>query len=213
MTCSICNGPGHRANKCNSEFVDKWVRRLAIFWLGNPRGNLDADDERVRVWAQEARFGLPVWKRLWSILDTIIRERTAWRPTYSNFMRPIPQTIAGFKDRIDKYVRLNLPSILIEFDNAQPPPPPEPDIRIKLVMVSDDSEFFKETDCVCCINPLNPDNTVSFGCNHVTCSLCAPKVIKMVAGNCPTCREKISRINFTCNLSPDAFNALLSSLT
>jgi hypothetical protein len=59
---------------------------------------------------------------------------------------------------------------------------------------------------------LNTDNTVSFDCNHVTCTLCAPKVLTMVAGNCPTCREKISRINFTRNLSPDAFNALFSSV-
>jgi hypothetical protein len=63
------------------------------------------------------------------------------------------------------------------------------------------------------LNPLNQDNTVSFDCNHVTCTLCAPKVIKMVAGNCPTCREQISRINFTGKISPDAFNVLLSSLT
>jgi len=217
MVCSICNTPGHRANKCNSDFVVKWVGRLAFYWLGDPRLHHEAhlrntNDERVMVWGRESTFGIQAWKRLWNQLDTIISERAAWRPAYLNFMRPIPQTIAGFKARIANYVRPNLPSIL-PLPPLPPQPQPEPTHTIKLVMVSDDSEFFEETDCVCCLNPLNPDNTVSFGCNHVTCSLCAPKVIKMVAGNCPTCRDNISRINFTQNLSPYAFNAILSSLT
>ena len=214
MVCSICNSQSHRANKCEGEFVRTWVVRLGLFWLGDPR-NLeaairDADDERVRVWAQEARFGIQAWKRLWNQLDTIISERAAWHPTYSNFMRPIPRTIAGFKKRIANYVRPNLPSILPL--PPQPEPQPEPVHTIKLVMVSDDSEFFKETDCVCCLNPLNTDNTVSFDCNHVTCTLCAPKVLTMVAGNCPTCREKISTIKFTHNIPSNTFNTLFSSL-
>jgi hypothetical protein len=122
-------------------------------------------------------------------------------------MRPIPQTIAGFKERIANYVRPNLPSIL------EPPPQPEPTLKIKFQMVSNDTEFInKEEDCACCINPLEPDNTVSFDCNHVTCTKCAPKVIKMVASNCPICREKISTIKFTRSLSIETFNALSSSL-
>ena len=190
-----------------------WVVRLGLFWLGDPRNPeaaiRDADDESVRVWAQEARFGVQAWKRLWNQLGTIISERAAWHPTYSNFMRPIPQTIAGFKKRIANYVRPNLPSIL----ELPPQPEPQPEHKVRLVMASDDSEFVKETDCVCCLNPLSQDNTVSFDCNHVTCSICAPKVLKMVAGHCPTCRNTISKVNFTQNLSPDVFNALLSSLT
>ena len=217
MVCSICNSQSHRANKCNGEFVKRWTIRLAVYWLGDPHNPeaaiRDADNESVRVWAQEARFGVQAWKRLWTILDTIISERAAWRPTYSNFMRPIPQTIAGFKERIANYVRPNLPSILELPPQPEPEPEPEPEHTIKLVMVSDDTEFFKEDDCVCCLNPLNLDNTISFGCNHVTCSLCAPKVVKMVAGHCPTCRDNISKINFTQKLSPNAFNTLLSSLT
>ena len=212
MVCSICNSPGHRANKCNGEFVQMWVSRLGIFWLGDPRGNSIANDERVRVWARESRFGLPVWKRLWKEMDRGLSERAAWLPAYSNFVRPIPQTIAGFKERIANYVRPNLPSILEPPPQPQPEPNPAPVLKIKLQMVSDDTEFRKEDDCVCCLNPLNPDNTISFDCNHVTCTQCAPKVIKMVAGNCPTCRENISTINFTHNVSTDAFNALFSSV-
>ena len=65
--------------------MKKWVIRLGVFWLGDPR-NLeaairDADDERVRVWAREARFGIQAWKRLWNQLDTwVISEMSSLAP-------------------------------------------------------------------------------------------------------------------------------------
>ncbi len=214
MVCSICNSQSHRANKCEDRIVRMWGRRLMLFWLGDPRlqneaFRRNATDEQVMEWAQDNRLGIAGWKRFWNKLDEILADTSiAWRPSYVNFIRPFPQTPRAFKERIANYTRMNMHSLL----HHLLPPVPQPALPIKLQMVPDDSEFFEETDCVCCLNPLNQDNTVSFDCNHVTCTLCAPKVIKMVASNCPTCREKISTIKFTRNLSPELFCTLFSSL-
>ena len=115
-----------------------------------------------------------------------------------------------FKVCITNYIRPNLPSFL------QPQPQPQPNSeqhKIQFQMMSDNAEFFKEDDCVCCLNSSNQENTIAFDCNHVTCTQCATIIIKKFDANCPTCRAKISTIKFTNILSPDNYNALFSSLT
>ena len=84
--------------------------------------------------------------------------------------------------------------------------------KIKFQMVDDDADFFKEKDCTCCMNPLSQNNTFAFGCDHVICAECAPKVIKMKCPNCPTCRTQISTIKFTRNIPSITYNSLYSSV-
>ena len=84
--------------------------------------------------------------------------------------------------------------------------------KIKFQMVDDDADFFKEKDCTCCMNPLSQNNTFAFGCDHVICAECAPKVIKMKCPNCPTCRTQISTIKFTRNIPSITYNTLYSSI-
>lgn len=86
------------------------------------------------------------------------------------------------------------------------------DAKIKFQMEDDDADFFKEKDCACCMNPLSQNNTLAFGCNHVICAECAPKVIKMTCPNCPTCRTQISTIKFTRNIPSIIYNTLYSSV-
>lgn len=90
--------------------------------------------------------------------------------------------------------------------------PMKPNPKIRIQMEDDDTSFVKEKDCVCCMNPLNMGSIVAFGCNHVTCAECAPKVIKMVAANCPICREKITTIKFMRDMPSTTYNTLFSAV-
>jgi len=125
----------------------------------------------------------------------------------------------GFKACMTNYIRPNLPSFLKLPPLPPLPPQPQPQSqpnseqhKIQFQLMSDNAEFFKEDDCVCCLNSSNQENTIAFDCNHVTCTQCATIIIKRFDANCPTCRAKISTIKFTSNLSPDNYNALFSSV-
>ena len=122
MVCSICKEAGHTAPSCKGVFVTETTRFLKKYWI--PNGDITEDyDERVKTWAREARFGLPVWRRLWEEMDYVLRGGTinygslllleSQHIPHINFVRPAPRTIAGFKARIANYVRPNeLPEVM-----------------------------------------------------------------------------------------------------
>jgi hypothetical protein len=320
MVCSICEEAGHRAPRCECVFVTETNLFLEKYWLPS-EDNMEAYDERVKTWAREARFGLPVWRRLWEMMDKVLRWGTKNRDSlialeYENiphigFVRPEPRTVADFKLRIANYVRPNaLPEVMqriIESSTARRAAValareaaiekrvraeaarrareaemmanlmaarearearearrvlarevirrhpileqleaalggdrvmdmldqahvqavcalhvllaliintdvPAPKSKIQIQMEDNDASFIKENNCVCCMNPLKLGGVVAFGCNHVTCAECAPKVIKMVAANCPMCRQKISTIKFTRDMPTTTYNTLFSAV-
>jgi hypothetical protein len=67
-------------------------------------------------------------------------------------------------------------------------------MSFEIERVTDNSSFHQETDCIVCMNELNSKNLVAFNCNHVVCVTCAPKIIRMVAGKCPCCRDQITAV-------------------
>ena len=241
MVCSICKDIEHNASSCNGPLITEWAEKIKSFWVVG-HNNSPVNDEAVKEWVRTTRIKMPTINRLWCKLDSyyyqtwslFLRGNEGDQYAEILFIRSKPNTVTEFKERIANYIRpvepeIDMDRIIEERDERMrirlhqrnvrelarltrlvSREPIKPDIQIK--MVTDNLNFFPEIDCVACLNPLNSGNTVAFNCNHVTCATCAPKVIKMVASQCPTCRNKINTIQFTPNILPDEYNNLSSSL-
>lgn len=141
MVCSICRQGGHQASNCNSEILQQRVARIKAYWLGEnmPEG---WSDVLIKNWAATERIGLPFWRRIWRMLDHEIHVR-GWRriphaerqqnPVFT-FLRPQPQGVNGFKERIRTYVRPAQLPIAPPRPAPRPIPPPRPAHRPLPVM-------------------------------------------------------------------------------
>lgn len=109
MVCSICEQDNCRASRCNSDIVNRTISWVKGYWLGENMPDGWADDS-VKYWASTTRIGLPFWRRIWTSLDFEFSCRSYWRiedreNPVIKFVRPKPNSIAAFRQRIQEYQR------------------------------------------------------------------------------------------------------------
>ena len=118
VKCSICKNEGHSARGCDGQFVTEWTEKLTAFWI-HGHNNSAENDEAVKHWIQNARFGKPAMNRLYSKLKQIAVQKQWWRVAQvsrdryaeTRFIFAQPNSINAFRDLILNYVRPAEPEI------------------------------------------------------------------------------------------------------
>ena len=73
--------------------------------------------------------------------------------------------------------------------------------------------YFINEDCPICMEPHTPGNTIALDCRHTCCIGCLKRTLKpQVEHRCPSCREKITKIRFKPDISPEHFNTISSHI-
>lgn len=73
--------------------------------------------------------------------------------------------------------------------------------------------YFINDDCPICMEPQTAGNTIALDCRHTCCIGCLKRTLKpQVEHRCPSCREKITKIRFKPDISPEHFNTISSHI-
>ena len=76
-----------------------------------------------------------------------------------------------------------------------------------------ETEYFINADCPICMEPQTPGNTIALDCRHTCCVECLKRTLKpKVEHCCPSCRQKITKIRFKPDISPENFNTISSHI-
>ena len=141
--------------------------------------------------------------------DRIFAERAAARQMEA-IQDPNAQVRRNLRAEFDRanqiFIRVQDQAI-----RALQPKPKTQSIHCKMDTL--ETEYFENTDCPICLEPLLPDNTVALNCRHTCCVSCLKQTLK-VGGkhNCPTCRTDIKTVHFKSTISPDHFNTISSHI-
>lgn len=76
-----------------------------------------------------------------------------------------------------------------------------------------ETDYFINADCPICMEPQTQGNTIALDCRHTCCVGCLKRTLKPeVEHRCPSCREKITKIRFKPDITPENFNTISSHI-